>query len=79
MKLAHGTFKRLAEKTGYTADYVRAVYRGKRRNAILEALLEVEAEKAAAAERRRRRIERIRKGGEGGEGINGGNGINGAN
>jgi uncharacterized protein HemY len=56
MKLLRGTYGRLAAATGYSADYVRAVYQGRRRNAILEALLEIEVGKWEKAERTRRRL-----------------------
>ena len=58
MKLLRGTYGRLAAATGYSADYVRAVYQGRRRNAILEALLEIEVRKWEMAERTRRRLGR---------------------
>ncbi len=61
MMLLRGTYGRLAEATGYSADYVRAVYHGRRRNAILEALLEMEVRKWEKAERTRRRINSSRE------------------
>ena len=61
MNLLRGTYQRLAEATGYTADYVRAVYQGRRRNAILEALLEDEVRKWEKAERIRKRINSSRE------------------
>ena len=58
MKLLRGTYGRLAAATGYTADYVRAVYQGRRRNAIIEALLEMEEKKWEMAERTRKKLNR---------------------
>ena len=58
MRLLRGTYQRLAAATGYSADYVRAVYQGRRRNAILEALLEIEMRKWEKAERTRKRLGR---------------------
>ena len=58
MKLLRGTYGRLAAATGYSVDYVRAVYQGRRRNAIIEALLEMEEKKWEKAERVRRRLDR---------------------
>ena len=60
MNLLRGTYRRLAEATGYTADYVRALYQGRRRNAILEALLEMEVRKWEKAERTRRRLLKVK-------------------
>ena len=48
MRLLRGAYGRVAEATGYTPEHVRAVHKGRRRNAIVEALLLEEAEKAAA-------------------------------
>ena len=62
MRLLHGTVKRLAEETGYSADYIRKVRRGERRNARLELLIEKEMRKAEQAERIRRRLKRRREG-----------------
>ena len=61
MMLLRGTYGRLAEATGYSTDYVRAVYHGRRRNAILEALLEMEVRKWEKAERIRKRIKSSRE------------------
>ncbi len=61
MRLLRGAYGRVAEATGYTPEHVRAVHKGRRRNAIVEALLQEEAEKAAKAARVR---ERLRKAGQ---------------
>ena len=60
MSLLRGAYGRVAKATGYTTDYVRAVYKGRRRNAIVEAVLLGEAEEAAKAARRRGRLRKLR-------------------
>lgn len=61
MRLLRGAYGRVAEATGYTPEHVRAVYKGRRRNAIVEALLLAEAAKAAKAARVRERLRKRRQ------------------
>ena len=61
MRLLRGAYGRVAEATGYTPEHVRAVHKGRRRNAIVEALLLEEAEKAAKAARVRERLRKMRQ------------------
>ena len=58
MRLHRGTYRRVAEKTGYTEDYVRKVYHGKRRNWRLELLLMEEEKRWRKSERLRKRLGR---------------------
>ena len=62
--LPRGTYASLAEELGYTASYVAAVARGKRRNALIENRLHQEALNYQRLQQRNRRLKRLTKHGK---------------
>ena len=64
LTLPRGTYALLAEELGYTASYVAAVARGKRRNALIENRLLQEALKHQRLQQRKRRLKRLTKHGK---------------
>lgn len=64
LTLPPGTYVKIAEELGYTASYVAAVARGKRRNALIENRLHQEALNYQRLQQRNRRLKRLTKHGK---------------
>ena len=59
LTLPRGTYALLAEELGYSTSYISAVARGKRRNALIENRLLLEAIKHQRLQQRNRRLKRL--------------------